>query len=348
MKALLITGANGWLGKGIIRNLINCPNYFSKLDYLFFHSLDKQNFLKENDIYILNKNQIKYANLTGSLTDKKLNISIKKLLLKNQIKELKVIHTASVIHPKKVSDFNKVNFLGLVDLYNSLDSQILSKFTYISSNSPFGFNKQGSYFNETSSYNPIGGYGESKKLAEEFLINLNEKEKITILRAPWFHGKDMPVRQAKFLIKASQGKFPMIGRGKNRRSLVNTNDLAIAALNVTMNNRKEQIYWVSDSSTYSMKEIIRIIQNTYKKNKNINKANAIKLPTGTSTIFSFLDLILQKFGIYNMYVHVLGELGQNIECNSSMYWNEFKSHLPSDFKNTIVDELKEAFQKNFE
>ena len=48
-----------------------------------------------------------------------------------------------------------------------------------------------------------------------------------------------------------------------------------------------------------------------------------------------------------MYVHVLGELGQNIECNSSQYWNEFNNHIESDFEKTIVDEIKEAYQKTY-
>ena len=347
MKSLLITGSNGWLGKAIIRNLITNYNFYSKLDFLIFHSLDKKNYLTKGDISILKQNKIQYAHINGSLTNGTLKRSINNILLVNQIQEIKVIHTASVIHPKRVHNFNEVNFHGLVDFINSIDKEKLSKFTYISSNSPFGFNKRGYPFNENSNYNPFGGYGESKKRAEEFLLNLNYEEKITILRAPWFHGKDMPERQAKFIIKASKGKFPMIGKGENKRSLVNTSDLAIAALNVTLKKRKKQIYWVSDESSYTMRKIISIIQNSY--SKNINKGDglrAIYLPKGTSSVFCFLDLMLQKIGVYNMYLHVLGELGQNIECCSKEYWNEFKDHKPIDFEKSIDEELMEAYHRN--
>ena len=346
MKALLITGSNGWLGKAIISNLINNSEYFSKIDLLIIHSLDQINFLTENDILFLKKNKINYVKISGSISNGTLIKSIKKISLLGEIQEIKVIHTASVIHPKKVSDFHKVNYLGTIDLYNYLKNLNLSKFTYISSNSPFGFNKRRNPFDQNSSYNPIGGYGESKKCAEEFLLGLKEKKSIIILRAPWFHGKEMPDRQAKFLIKASKGKFPIIGKGENRRSLVNTTDLAKAALNVTLNKCKKNIYWISDPQSYPMKKIIFIIQKSHAKNKKIKaKFNAIYLPKGTSTFFCFLDLILQKIGIYNMYLHVLGELGQNIECSSKEYWNEFNNHKSKNFEESIDLEMREAYRK---
>ncbi len=346
MKALLITGSNGWLGKAIIRNLINSFKYYSKIDLLIIHTLDQIDFLTKNDSYLLEKNKINYVRIFGSITNDSLIQSINKISLFSKIKEIKVIHTASVIHPKKVSDFYKVNFLGTINLYNSLKSLNLSKFTYISSNSPFGFNKRGIPFDENSTYNPIGGYGTSKKCAEEFLLGLDEKEKIVILRAPWFHGNEMPERQARFLVNASKGKFPIIGKGENRRSLVNTTDLAIASLNVTLYKCKRNIYWISDKDSYSMKKIIYIVQNFNSKYKKIKlKFNAIYLPKGTSTFFILLDLILQKIGIYNMYLHVLGELGQNIECSSREYWNEFNNHKSIDFEQSICEEIKEAYKK---
>ena len=346
MKALLITGSNGWLGKAIISNLINSFEYFSKIDLLIIHSLDQINSLSENEIFLLRKNKINFVKIVGSISDGTLIKSIKKISLLSEIKEIKVIHTASVIHPKKVSDFHKVNFLGTIDLYNYLKKLNLAKFTYISSNSPFGFNKRKSPFDQYSKYNPLGGYGKSKKCTEEFLLGLKEKKSIIILRAPWFHGKEMPVRQAKFLIKASKGKFPIVGKGENRRSLVNTIDLAKAALNVTLYKCKNNTYWISDSDSYPTKKIIYIIQKSYAKNKKIKaKSKAIYLPKGTSTFFCFLDLMLQKIGIYNMYLHVLGELGQNIECSSKEYWNEFTNHKSMDFEESIDEEMQEAYSK---
>ena len=46
-----------------------------------------------------------------------------------------------------------------------------------------------------------------------------------------------------------------------------------------------------------------------------------------------------------MYLHVLGELGQNIECSSKEYWNEFCNHKSIDFEESIDEEMEEACRK---
>ena len=48
----------------------------------------------------------------------------------------------------------------------------------------------------------------------------------------------MPIRQAKFLNNSAKGLFPLIHKGQNKRSVVNTEDLAKAALNVTFRKTK--------------------------------------------------------------------------------------------------------------
>ena len=73
-----------------------------------------------------------------------------------------------------------------------------------------------------------------------------------------------------------------------------------------------------------------------------NKIKYLNLPKGTSSLFCLFDLFLQKLGFYNKYVHILGELGQNIECSSEKYRQEFKDHIWNDIVDSIDEELKEA------
>ena len=69
--------------------------------------------------------------------------------------------------------------------------------------------------------------------AEKFLLDQNQIDKITIVRAPWFHGINMPERQKRFIKSASKGRFPLIGLGNNLRSIVEVSDLAKALINLT-------------------------------------------------------------------------------------------------------------------
>ena len=110
----------------------------------------------------------------------------------------KVIYAASIIHAKSANDFFKFNYSSLKKFINEIRKYNLLKFLYISSNSPFGFNKSGLPFNENSRYNALGNYGKSKKLAEILVLSSFKKDILNIVRAPWFHGSNMPMRQKLF------------------------------------------------------------------------------------------------------------------------------------------------------
>ncbi len=343
MRTLLVTGANGWLGRSIIEETIS-SNY--KIESLILHSNDQNFLLTKNLEKHLKKKGIRLIYLYGCLKNGSISDNLEICLDEYSISKLSIIYTSSVIHPSKKSDFFDINFYGLVKFYKNINRNKLDKFTYISSNSPFGFNpKKYQHFDEDSPYLPHGGYGESKKKAEIFLKNQNNPKKITILRAPWFHGKNMPDRQKNFLKKSALGRFPIINNGKNTRSLVNTSDLAKAALNVTLLDRKSDVYWISEKSPYSMFYILKKIQKVFckKSNKEFVRTRYLNLPLGFSSIIFILDMIVQKVGFYNIYIHVLGELGQNINCKSEKYRNEFKNHKWTDFDESISEEIDEVF-----
>ena len=48
-----------------------------------------------------------------------------------------------------------------------------------------------------------------------------------------------------------------------------------------------------------------------------------------------LDIFLQKLGFYSKIIHVVSELGMNIEMDSSRYRKEFPNHKFSTIKETI-------------
>ena len=202
---------------------------------------------------------------------------------------------------KKYREFFDINFFAIKRIYKICSDFNLIKFTYISSNSPFGFNNSDQPFDEKSKYRPNGGYGKSKMMAEKFLLNLNKKNVITILRAPWFHGANMPLRQKKFLINASMGRFPVIAFGNNIRSIINVKDLAIASLMVTLHKRKFQIYWICENNK-SISKIMKLIQYAAFK-KGYTKGN-LKKSFIIMPGFFIADNILQNFKIYNIYIHI--------------------------------------------
>ena len=337
MSTLVVFGSDGWLGKSLIEQIKK--EYFKnyKLNNIILHSYKKQYF--EN---LQNNSDYNFIPFCGDFKNESTFISLKKLIDLFKKEEIYVIVVSGIIHPAKYRYFDLINFYSIKKIFNIFRNYKLKKFTYISSNSPFGFNCNEKPFDEKSKYNPIGGYGISKMNTEKFLLNKQHRDVITILRAPWFHGKNMPKRQKKFLISASKGLFPLINSGKNIRSIVNVEDLAKASILVTFEKRKHQIYWICEPNK-SMFQILKIIKFGAKCLGNkANLKNNLYLPIGFSSFFYIIDTILQKMRFYNMYIHVFSEIGQDIFADNSLYMKEFGlKHTFSPLEDSIVDELKE-------
>ena len=125
MKALLITGADGWLGQSIIDCLINDFSTVKGIELIIFHSLDKTKFIKKQRLKKFEDNNIKCSFIKGSVTDDLFIRKVNKFINLKYIKDLRVIYTSSVIHPEKIIDFNNINYLGLKNFYNSLNKLLL-------------------------------------------------------------------------------------------------------------------------------------------------------------------------------------------------------------------------------
>ena len=162
-RVLIITGAGGWLGYSLIKHLITQieSKYFYKI--ILCSQKITQNKIIEYINHINSKKSIAFEYCFGDLNEESFYKNIKNLLLEDD--HLNIIHTASIIHPKYRKDFIKVNYLGLKRFTSYICNYEINKFVYISSNSPFGFNKNYSKFDEKSNYAPIGFYGISKAKA---------------------------------------------------------------------------------------------------------------------------------------------------------------------------------------
>ncbi len=339
MKTLLVFGSDGWLGNSLIDQIKNLYLKKYNIDNLFL-----QTYSKKNRDEITNNSKLNIINFSTDFKVKSSFNSLKKVLKKFKNDDIYVIFITGIIHPLKFEDFNIINYKSLRIIYELLEDFKLKKFTYISSNSPFGFNKNKKTFNEKTKFNPYGGYGISKMKAEKYLLNKDQTDIITILRAPWFHGKYMPERQRNFLKSASKGLFPLINSGKNIRSIVNVKDLAKASILVTFERRKHKIYWICEKNK-SMFKIVQIIKQGSKRlGKKANLKWNIIFPFGFSSIFFIIDIAIQKLKIYNMYIHVFSEIGQDIFADNSLYMKEFADkHTFTPLEDSIMEELKEIY-----
>ncbi|MBO3699069.1 NAD(P)-dependent oxidoreductase [Roseivirga sp. E12] len=196
----LITGASGFLGKAISKNLSSEAS---------IHSLGRSH--QNHIICDLSTESPKFESSYDI-----------------------VIHCAGKAHsvPKnknQADEFFKVNYQGTLNLLEGIEqSESLPKsFILISSVAVYG-REMGLLLDENTSLNASDPYGQSKKMAEDAVQEWGKSHnvKIGILRLPLIAGPNPPGNLGK-MIKALRGRyFFHIGAGDARRSMVPSADIA--------------------------------------------------------------------------------------------------------------------------
>ena len=215
-RTALVTGANGWLGKNLVKFITNGhPDHESLIE----SSYDEVRclVLKGENVDFLEGLSDKIKIYYGDICDPS---SLKDFF--NCSDQFDLYHTAGIIHPKIIRDFYKINVEGTKNLLNLLDRSRVRKVVIVSSNSPIGCNPFSDHlFDEDSKYNPYMNYGRSKMLMEQKATKLAQEKELmlTFIRCPWFYGPNQPPRQTLFFSMIKDGKMPIVGNGDNKRSM---------------------------------------------------------------------------------------------------------------------------------
>ena len=195
---ILITGANGFLGKFIWKE-----------------------FISNSSISTLSRRHSNYT-----------------LALENQIPEFKVqfdivIHAAGKAHsiPKtelEKKQFEDINYIGTRNLLTGLERSGLPKqFVFISSVAVYG-KEIGVDINEEQSLEAKDPYGVSKIRAEQIIKDWCQSHNIvcTVLRLPLLVGKNPPGNLGQMVKAIDRGYYFNIAKGKAKKSMVLASDVA--------------------------------------------------------------------------------------------------------------------------
>ncbi|AYG70616.1 NAD(P)-dependent oxidoreductase [Rhizobium sp. CCGE531] len=232
-----------------------------------------------------------------------------------------LIHMAGVIHPRTVAQFEAINTQGTINLVTAAQKAGVRRAVVMSSNSPLGSNPHPDHrFTEESPYNPWGGYGRSKMMMEKAVraeIAAGSPMQIVIVRAPWFYGPNQPPRQTLFFKMVKDGRFPIVGSGRNRRSMGYTDNLAQGVLLAAAHEQAAgEIFWLADETPYTMNEIIEIVAKVLRDDFGMTvKPNQFHLPTIVGDVARIVDVTLQHAGIYSQQIHALSEMNKTIACD---------------------------------
>ncbi len=240
---ILITGANGFLGKVIFRKLIASYEVISLGRKNSYYSLD--------------------------LSTEKVIEFIEKYDL--------VIHAAGKAHfiPKTIEDeklFFNTNVNGTKNLLDSLTLSAIPKyFVFISSVSVYGLT-EGNLIHESTKLNADDPYGKSKIIAENIVQEWCNNNNVicTILRLPLIVGPNPPGNLGKMINGIRKGYYFNIAGGSAKKSMVLADDIANFIIDAA---KVGGIFNLTDGYNPTFNELSHEI--SYKLNKgkvyNINK-----------------------------------------------------------------------------
>ncbi|MFG4004751.1 NAD-dependent epimerase/dehydratase family protein [Flavobacterium aquidurense] len=234
MIKILVTGANGFLGKSFLKEL-------SKEGNLLF-------------------------SLSRTCGDYKVS-------LQEEIPDFKesfnlVIHAAGKAHsvPKteiEKEQFYNTNVIGTANLLKGLEKFILPKeFVFISSVSVYG-QETGSNISEDHPLLAQDSYGLSKIQAEQLIVDWCRVNKITctILRLPLLVGKKPPGNLGAMIKALRKSYYFNIGKGEARKSMVLCKDVALL---IPVVSKVGGIYNLTDGFHPSFFELSKALSNNKK------------------------------------------------------------------------------------
>jgi nucleoside-diphosphate-sugar epimerase len=301
----VVTGASGWLGQNLVRAL--APNR------------DRVRCLVQSseEAALLELAGRSVETVVGDVRDP---AAIDRLL--DGCGDATVFHGAAVIHPPgRLRDLFDINVGGTEIVLDRARRVGTGRFLHVSSNSPFGANPGPEHrFTEESPFNPYLAYGASKLEAEQIVRRAHERGdlEVVVLRPPWFYGPFQPARQTQWLRTVRTGRFPLVGDGTNRRSMVFTGNLVHGLLRAERAARAPgRAYWIADPEPYAMRDVLATVRRALRAEGLEVSGGQPRLPRLAGVVAERADRAAQSTGRYIQAVHVLGELKDTIACDVS-------------------------------
>ena len=265
----LIIGGSGFVGSRLM----------SLLDPLSFSNLDK--------------NPSPFYNASTSIGNIKFPDQINFPKNINSVVLLAAEHRDDV---SPISLYYDINVQGTKNVLDKMDENGVKNLIFTSSVAIYGLNKSNP--NEMHTVDPFNHYGKSKwqaeKVIKEWYDNDPAGKSVTILRPTVIFGERNRGNVYNLLKQISSGKFMMIGKGQNKKSMAYVGN--IVALIKNRLDKSELGYHVfnyADKPDFTMTELVSVIES--KINISIPK---LKIPYWMGMLggygFDFLGLITRK------------------------------------------------------
>ncbi|SCW62891.1 MULTISPECIES: NAD-dependent epimerase/dehydratase family protein [unclassified Pseudomonas] len=243
---VLITGANGFLGRNLVSTLLGTTDF-----YLVGAVRGEGAVISSRESYIsvgdISFDTDWHAALSG--VDVVIHLAAR-------------AHVLSESFRNPLYEFRRVNVGGAVSLAKQALEHRVKRFIFISSIGVNGGVTTNVSINEKTPCLPHADYAVSKMEAEEELrtITRNSSMELVIIRPPLVYSSDAPGNFSRLLKAVDMGLPLPLGSVRNARSIIALENLT-DFIRVCVDNRAagNELFLVSDGKSFSTPDIIRMI-----------------------------------------------------------------------------------------
>jgi len=317
---VLVAGANGFIGQHIVRCL---EKQACRINILVRNNID-YNISKRVDIF------------KGDIFD---NEKLRKAV--NEVDA--VFHLVAKTHDMSdidnTKDYFKVNVEGTRNLLDACINSNIKHFIYFSSVKAM-VEESKHALDETYDCTPTTLYGKTKLMAERLVIDYGNKYgfKTTALRLPLVYGPGNKGNVYKMIEAIDNGRYVMMGKGGNKRSMVyvgNVVDAAMAVIERKVANGK--VYLVTDGVDYTVKDLYKIISKGLSK-----KPLPYYVPMGIAKMLAIAGDIGSRITGKSLPFNseVLGKLTDSLTFSSGRIQEDIGFKPKYNLYNTIDETIK--------
>jgi nucleoside-diphosphate-sugar epimerase len=307
----VVTGATGWLGTALLHALTADEGPWSRMGRV------RAVVHRASEVLVAARISARIDPVVADITRPR---SLTQVFADLEPGSFDVLHTAGIIHPPDVATFEQVNAGGTRNVLEAAREAGVRRFVHVSSNSPFGTNPLPSeYFRREEPYAPYLGYGASKMEAELIVRDsIDDGLDAVIVRPPWFYGPHQPARQTTFFTLVRTGRFPIVGDGRQRRSMVYVDHLVQGVvLAELVDHPARRAWWIADRDPYPLEHVVQTVGEALRAEGYEVAENSLRVPAFVGRFAEVADRMIQNSGRYVTQVHVLGEMDKTIAVDVS-------------------------------
>jgi nucleoside-diphosphate-sugar epimerase len=241
MKKVMVTGASGFIGQHMVNRLLSRD--------IKVHAL-----VRRRDFRFSDEVEVFEGDISDSDTVKRAVAGVDT-----------VIHLAGKAHDlsgrDEAKDYFAVNVEGTRNLLDCCNNSQVKHFIYFSSVKAMTESNE-DMLDESFVPKPTTPYGESKLAAEKIVAQYGVSSgiKTASLRLCAVYGPGNKGNVYTLIEAIDRGRFVMMGRGNNLRSMVYVGNVVDATIAVIERNKScEAVYIVTDGIDYTVKELYEVI-----------------------------------------------------------------------------------------